>query len=170
MTPGQKAKRDAAGQQPGTPSPVALLREYVGMDDETVRDIEKARQDFDTEVTEPDPNAARHSQRKVGSVAATKKGTSIRAGSLTFGVEEDEHHNQLVRTTQFTTEPDFEGQHVALLLAYDLRDHYGVDHSTPPRWTLQTAGQGSSHPFAVAGSWLPRPWADMHSRRGSESR
>lgn len=49
------------------------------------------------------------------------------AGSLSFGVTEDEHGDLLVRTTQFSTQPDSEGKHVALLLAYDLREHYGVD-------------------------------------------
>lgn len=105
-----------------------LVREYVGMDDtDTARDIEQARQDFETRVTEPDPNNARRAQRKVGSVTAWKKGTHVVAGSLSFGVTEDEQGDLIVRTTQFSTQPEFEGKHVALLLAYDLRDHYGVN-------------------------------------------
>ncbi len=120
-----------------------LFREHVGMhDDETTRDIKNARQDFDTEITEPDPNAARRSGRKVGSVTATKKGTGVKAGDLTFGVEDDEQGNRLVRTTQFKTETDCEGQHVALLLAYDLREHYRVDvlHSSPMEPTVGGSG------------------------------
>lgn len=96
-----------------------LVREYVGMGDtDTARDIEQASQDFETRVTEPDPNNARRTQRKVGSVTAWKKGTHIVAGGLSFGVTEDENGNLNVRTTQFSTQPGFEGKHVALLLAY----------------------------------------------------
>lgn len=102
------------------------------MEDETMREVQNARQKFDTGVTEPNPNAAPN-RRRLGSVTATKKGTDVRAGSMTFGVEEDEHGNQRVRTTQFSTEPDCQGQNVALLLAYELREHYGVAvlHSSP---------------------------------------
>lgn len=119
------------------------LSDHVGMDDpETVRDIEKARQTFGTTVTEPDPNAARRMQRKVGTVTARKRDSKVVAGSLSFGVEDDGEGSIVVRTTQFTTEPDFEGQHVALLLAYDLREHYGVDalRSSPMKPTEGGAG------------------------------
>ncbi len=113
------------------------------MDDaETARDIEQARQDFETRVIEPDPKNRRKTQRKVGTVTARKKGSDVVAGSLSFGVTEDQDGNLVVRTTMFATEADFEGQHVALLLAYDLREHYGVDalHSTSMERTEGGAG------------------------------
>ena len=102
-------------------------------DRETVRDIDAARQLFETGISEPDPNSKRP---KIGSVTAKKKDTHEVAGSLSFGVSEDADENLVVRTTQFDTNESFRQQHVALLLAYDLREHYGVEalHSSgyPP--------------------------------------
>jgi hypothetical protein len=95
--------------------------------DKTDRDIARALQRFDTAVSEPNPNAKRASQRKVGYVTARQKETGAVAGTLSFGVSTDASDRQVVRTTDFSTDPNFEGQHVALLLAYVLREHYGVD-------------------------------------------
>ena len=97
------------------------------------REIENAGRNFDAEIHEPDPSAARSTRRKRGSATARKKGTDLLACSLSFAAEEDEDKDGVVQTTQFTTEPDFEGQHVALLLAYDLGEHYevGAFHSSP---------------------------------------
>lgn len=96
-------------------------------DEQTLRDIGIAREKFDVKINEPDPNAPRPNQRKVGIVTAIDKVTGVHAGSLTYGVSEDAQDNLIVRTTQFDTEDDFKGQHVALLLAYSLWEHYPVE-------------------------------------------
>lgn len=100
---------------------------HSGDDGETRQDIEAARQVFETQIYEPDPNAKRPASRKVGSLTAINRDTQEIAGSLTFGVSEDAEDNIVVRTTQFTTHEPFKRQHVALLLAYELREHYGVE-------------------------------------------
>ncbi|MBF4770277.1 hypothetical protein ISU10_21080 [Nocardioides agariphilus] len=97
---------------------------HSGDDRETLQDIEAARRVFETHISEPDPNSKRP---KIGSVTATKKGTRETAGDLSFGVSVDAEENIVVRTTQFTTHEPFKRQHVALLLASDLREHYEVE-------------------------------------------
>ncbi|MFH7324845.1 hypothetical protein [Aeromicrobium sp. JJY06] len=113
---------------------------HNGDNGKTLQDIEAARQVFATHIYEPDPNAKRPASRKIGSLTADKKDTEEIAGSLTFGVSEDADDNIVVRTTQFTTRDPFKRQHVALLLAYELREHYGVEVLHPSGMTLTPEG------------------------------
>lgn len=91
---------------------------------ETLADIASASARFAVVVTEPDPHAARRSLAKIGSVAATERPTDRPAGTLSFSYDPD--RDLPVETVQFETHPDFQRQHVALLMANTLRLHYGV--------------------------------------------
>lgn len=87
-------------------------------------DIDKARQRFETRVMEPNPQVPRRSRRNLGWVEAFQRGAERRVGSLSFAV--DDEVALPVQTIEFATEPGYRRQGIALLLAYDLREHYGV--------------------------------------------